>query len=456
MPPLTDGDLYSTLGVSPCASDPEIRSAYKRRALATHPDKGGLAEDFLQVVSAFEILTDTARRRVYDQRHKPKPKHKRKESKADAKAQAKSDAQDPTSDARATHAAAAKPEAQVDFRGLLRKLLGAKKVDVKRVELSALHLQEFLGFLKSETEPGHCDAESGLEEDSEDMLALCDDVSEEAAHEKAVESSQKHAARTTLRGVNWRSPGYMASVGFRHLNVYSHLVHDLDAAIDMHISLVRLRQGVCDQLIAGIDHYQALRHGLDTMDAERRAAGLVKMRLRFNTYYRGKKTPRTQDLDEVVRQWANAEQQFAQAQLARKEKKRKLEQIRAELTQQKQTEREHQKKEKDRQVRQQHIEQLRRWVEEMFQQHLRSRFQVSELPEGLRLASFQGDADCVCAQLHLHGAKQLGPYRRSVKEASRDLLQLSALQQRGDEVALRELRRRDTEAMTAFFMETMK
>ena len=65
-------------------------------------------------------------------------------------------------------------------------------------------------------------------------------------------------ARTTLRGVNWRSPGYMASVGFRHLNVYSHLVHDLDAAIDMHISLVRLRQGVCDQLIAGIDHYQAL------------------------------------------------------------------------------------------------------------------------------------------------------------------------------------------------------
>ncbi|CAJ1333764.1 unnamed protein product [Effrenium voratum] len=176
------------------------------------------------------------------------------------------------------------------------------------------------------------------------MLALCDDVSEEAAREKAVESSQKHAARTTLRGVNWRSPGYMASVGFRHLNVYSHLVHDLDAAIDMHISLVRLRQGVCDQLIAGIDHYQALRHGLDTMDAERRAAGLVKMRLRFNTYYRGKKTPRTQDLDEVVRQWANAEQQFAQAQLARKEKKRKLEQIRAELTQQKQTEREHQKK----------------------------------------------------------------------------------------------------------------
>ena len=145
------------------------------------------------MVSAFEILTDTARRRVYDQRHKPKPKHKRKESKADAKAQAKSDAQahaceklifvslcftsfydhlnhlvtdlrtlsfrealwifrwthtksstfckDPTSDARATHAAAAKPEAQVDFRGLLRKLLGAKKVDVKRVELSALHLQ---------------------------------------------------------------------------------------------------------------------------------------------------------------------------------------------------------------------------------------------------------------------------------------------------------------------------
>lgn len=41
----------------PSATDNEIRSAYRRRALSTHPDKGGSAEAFRSVVSAFETLT---------------------------------------------------------------------------------------------------------------------------------------------------------------------------------------------------------------------------------------------------------------------------------------------------------------------------------------------------------------------------------------------------------------
>ena len=41
--------LYGTLGVLRCSSDVELRSAYRRRALETHPDKGGSHEDFLKV-----------------------------------------------------------------------------------------------------------------------------------------------------------------------------------------------------------------------------------------------------------------------------------------------------------------------------------------------------------------------------------------------------------------------
>ena len=50
--------FYEVLGVSWDASDATIRSAYRKRALATHPDKGGHSDVFLLVVEAFEVLSD--------------------------------------------------------------------------------------------------------------------------------------------------------------------------------------------------------------------------------------------------------------------------------------------------------------------------------------------------------------------------------------------------------------
>eukprot|EP00929_Paragymnodinium_shiwhaense_P058538 TRINITY_DN29313_c0_g1_i1.p1 TRINITY_DN29313_c0_g1~~TRINITY_DN29313_c0_g1_i1.p1 ORF type:complete len:258 (-),score=37.19 TRINITY_DN29313_c0_g1_i1:129-902(-) len=45
-----------TLGVDGSASAPEIKKAFRKRALAAHPDKGGSAEAFCEVVEAFEAL----------------------------------------------------------------------------------------------------------------------------------------------------------------------------------------------------------------------------------------------------------------------------------------------------------------------------------------------------------------------------------------------------------------
>ena len=59
--------IYKTLDLTPTATDHEIRSAYRRCALATHPDKGGSAEAFRAVVHAFETLIDVTRRAAYDQ-----------------------------------------------------------------------------------------------------------------------------------------------------------------------------------------------------------------------------------------------------------------------------------------------------------------------------------------------------------------------------------------------------
>mmetsp|Transcript_120495 Transcript_120495/g.341448 ORF Transcript_120495/g.341448 Transcript_120495/m.341448 type:complete len:487 (+) Transcript_120495:51-1511(+) len=54
--------LYDVLGVAEGASPADIRSAYLRRVLESHPDKGGDACAFRAVVFAFQILSDSTSR----------------------------------------------------------------------------------------------------------------------------------------------------------------------------------------------------------------------------------------------------------------------------------------------------------------------------------------------------------------------------------------------------------
>lgn len=58
--------LYEVLGIQPNASALDIRAAFKRCALALHPDKGGSKERFQQALKAFEVLSDSAGRLRYD------------------------------------------------------------------------------------------------------------------------------------------------------------------------------------------------------------------------------------------------------------------------------------------------------------------------------------------------------------------------------------------------------
>jgi DnaJ domain len=47
---------WALLGLAPGASLAELKRAYRQRALETHPDQGGEAEQFLQVQRAYEKL----------------------------------------------------------------------------------------------------------------------------------------------------------------------------------------------------------------------------------------------------------------------------------------------------------------------------------------------------------------------------------------------------------------
>lgn len=67
-------DFYQILGLSSTASDADIRKAYKKRSLETHPDRfpvGSQAQReatglFQEVNNAYYVLSDSARRREYD------------------------------------------------------------------------------------------------------------------------------------------------------------------------------------------------------------------------------------------------------------------------------------------------------------------------------------------------------------------------------------------------------
>ena len=59
-------DYYSILGVSKDASQDEIKRAFRKKAHALHPDKGGDAEEFKKVNEAYQTLSDPQKKQHYD------------------------------------------------------------------------------------------------------------------------------------------------------------------------------------------------------------------------------------------------------------------------------------------------------------------------------------------------------------------------------------------------------
>lgn len=57
---------YEVLGVAPTASEEDVRHAYRRLAKTAHPDAHGDPARFTRLTEAYDVLSDPARRAVYD------------------------------------------------------------------------------------------------------------------------------------------------------------------------------------------------------------------------------------------------------------------------------------------------------------------------------------------------------------------------------------------------------
>lgn len=60
---IDDQDPYRTLGVSPMASDEQVKSKYRELALRKHPDRGGTADEMRAVNDAYERIVQHRERR---------------------------------------------------------------------------------------------------------------------------------------------------------------------------------------------------------------------------------------------------------------------------------------------------------------------------------------------------------------------------------------------------------
>ena len=68
---MANKDYYGTLGVSKTADDKEIKKAYRKLAMKYHPDKNPgdkeAEEKFKEINEAYEVLSDSEKRNIYDQ-----------------------------------------------------------------------------------------------------------------------------------------------------------------------------------------------------------------------------------------------------------------------------------------------------------------------------------------------------------------------------------------------------
>ena len=416
-------NLYTALGVSVSAGEADIRSAYRRRALATHPDKGGSAEAFRLVVKAFETLADPRRRAAHDREleransapeskteapeRAPRPnkrcRQQRPREAKSAEAKPKRRCEAPSGD-RSTGSPAPEDIPKL-AKELLRLSLTFIRSRLKKLVLEML--RELLAFLETAgvqaaSECGEDEEEnyaSASGDDSEDVLPLCDDECPDLVCEDDLESETKlhpdcrGPGRSGVRGVTLhRVRGYKtyrANVGFKGIIAHTQYCSNLDTIIDFHMSLVQMRHRFFKECEAGKPFDQALDIATEQLHREKEGADAPKIRLSFlcARVTGGRKV----SLDEMKLVWQAYQEALA---MGREEKLLRLHQRAQERAERKQ-EMEQERRESKHTAKVQALRtalqaELQMRTQRLLEKQTQQAFGVKTLPQGIVLASLPG------------------------------------------------------------------
>lgn len=508
---------YDMLGLHRNASEVEVRSAYRRRALATHPDKGGTAIAFRAVVAAFEVLSTIVSRLAYDKELQDSGSSDGLLS-AEWPAASKEASLKAPKKRRAHRSEVSFAESSSSFQAgndgeqrdqsvevLLRDLLAMavegwnerlSQASTPVVQAAAERLSVFerhnssgqAGQEPGDTRPEKASDPGGLgrttrrkrqakEEDpnsdastdslDEETLQLAiGDIDDDDSFGKAVESEDilpPSASRRPLRSINIRgvycrgNKGYGAAAYLHGFVMLSPQLDSLDEAIDFHTYLLRIRQRVKQGLAGEMTFEELIQEEVSALQAERQSSSLEPLQLSYMAVMPDGKnnlnSPCTRVLDKALRFWA----QLRPLKAIRKRSLR-LAAFQALLLEMRAEALEERTQLRELKAKRQRIYRfLRRALQHRLARDtavLKKLWGVNELPCGIELCPV-AEATMLCATLDLKdGSKLWGPPRKCLRQAVQERTELLRLQGRaGDEAVQVEAAYREADAMAALFLE---
>ena len=269
--PMARGDLYDVLRVDRRAAMEEVKSAFKKRALQCHPDKGGSTESFHLVYHAFEILADPLARERYDRQLAAKlASHsigkKRRSGRARSKSEggASPEPRSPKGPKGSELSVQSLPSLLSEVRLLLQALSRDARFQVIREDFSQKQREQFEKWAAERPEPCAPSAPSRARSKSQQADGCGVDAvvarraggdgfvgllsagvprhRGEARRRKRGYVSKPSTPSTQIRGVRRKDGGYIATVGFDGLEVTSRLLADLPTAVEYLVILTAMKQ----------------------------------------------------------------------------------------------------------------------------------------------------------------------------------------------------------------------
>jgi len=336
--PAAPAGHYDVLGVSRDATFPELRAAFKRRALEVHPDKKkGSQAEFLAVFQALEVLQDEMKRRSYDAQLACSVPTPLSSQQAVRKRHPGPRQESASQRQRLGPNPADCPEAMLF--SLLQQLPSAARREVLERELSTSQREALQAW--ASTHRDHVRASSAAVAASTEVRGSAE-LSESTGADELFASDGEGTPKLALedfggglatlhegkhkevafKGITSLSKGttrmYIAGVHFENISVACKAVRDLDVALENWVFLSALKREVQVDTAEGLGTRlpRALQRALDRECKTEKELGLsyvIRLKQSFWAGRRNISTPRLKSVEQVVRAWDRLEPQCVQS-----------------------------------------------------------------------------------------------------------------------------------------------